>query len=106
VFNVGTGAATAVIDFASMLRDAYGLKVDPTTQGEFRPMDCRHLVADTSKIRSLGWRPTVSVREGVQRYAEWILSKPRPAEYFSKAEQTLKALRIVRTLDVPPTASV
>ena len=106
VFNVGTGQATTVIDFASMLRDAYSVKVDPTTQGEFRPMDCRHLVADNSKIRSLGWRPAVSVSEGVQRYAEWILSKPRPAEYFSKAEQTLKALRIVRTLDVPPTASV
>lgn len=105
VFNVGTGRATTVIDFASMLRDAYGAKVDPTTPGEFRPMDCRHLVADNSNITSLGWEPTVSVRDGVQRYAEWILSKPRPAEYFSKAEQTLKALRIVRTLEAPPTAS-
>lgn len=105
VFNVGTGQATPVMEFASMLRDAYGVKVDPKTQGEYRPMDCRHLVANNSKIRSLGWQPTVTVREGVQRYAEWILSKPRPAEYFSKAEQTLKALRIVRTLEVPSTAS-
>jgi hypothetical protein len=37
------------------------------------------------------------VPEGVQRFAEWILSKPRPDEYFSKAEQGLKALRIVCT---------
>ena len=104
VFNVGTGQATAVFDFAAMLRDAYGVKVDPTTQRQFRPMDCRHLVADNSRIKSLGWRPEVSVRQGVQRYAEWILSKPRPAEYFSKAEQTLKALRIVRTVEAPPSA--
>jgi dTDP-L-rhamnose 4-epimerase len=102
VFNVGTGRATAVFDFASMLRDAYGVAVDPQTKREYRPMDCRHLFSDNSKIVALGWQPTVSVQEGVRRYAEWILSKSRPAEYFSKAEQTLKALRIVRTLEAPP----
>jgi len=53
----------------------------------------------------LGWQPELTVREGVQKYAEWILSKPRPAEYFSKAEETLKALRIVRAAEVPPMAN-
>jgi len=43
---------------------------------------------------------TVSVWDGMQRYAEWILSKPKPAEYFFQGEQTLKGLRIVRTLKV------
>lgn len=105
VFNVGTGKATPVFEFASMLRDAYGVKVDPKTEHQFRPMDCRHLVADNSRIKSLGWQPELTVREGVQKYAEWILSKPRPAEYFSKAEETLKALRIVRAAEVPPMAN-
>jgi UDP-glucose 4-epimerase len=105
VFNVGTGRATAVFDFASMLRDAYGVTVDPQTKREYRPMDCRHLVCDNSKIVALGWQPTFSVQEGVRRYAEWILSKPRPAEYFSSAEQKLRALRIVRTLEAPPVVS-
>ena len=96
VFNVGTGHGTSVMEFACLLRDAYKVEVDPITPGEFRPMDFRHLIADNSKIVSLGWTPTVTVADGVRRYAEWILSKPRPSEYFSKAEQVLKQMRIIR----------
>jgi len=96
VFNVGTGTGTTVMEFACLLRDAYDAKVDPVTPGEFRPSDFRHLIADNSRIMTLGWKPTVSVAEGVRRYADWILSKPRPAEYFSKAAETLRELRIVR----------
>jgi len=98
VFNVGTGTGTTVMTFARLLRDAYGATVDPVTPAEFRPADCRHLMADTRKITALGWRPIVPVAEGVRRYAEWILAKPRPAEYFSKAEETLKQMRIVRSV--------
>jgi dTDP-L-rhamnose 4-epimerase len=96
VFNVGTGEGTEVVKFARLLRDAYQADVDPVTPGEFRPMDFRHLISDSSRIRELGWRPTVSIEEGVRRYAEWIGSMPRPAEYFSRAQEQLKKLKIVR----------
>jgi dTDP-L-rhamnose 4-epimerase len=99
VFNVGTGTGTTIVDFACLLRDAYCVNVDPVTPREYRPMDFRHLIADNAKIRALGWKPTVPVAEGVRRYAEWILTKERPAEYFSKAEETLKQMRIVRKVD-------
>src|SRR5438445_12227708 len=80
VINVGIGAGTTIMEFACLLRDAYKAKVDPQTPGEFRPMDFRHLIADNSRIRALGWKPMVPVAEGVRRYAEWILSRPQPAE--------------------------
>jgi len=96
VFNVGTGKGTTVMEFAQQLRDAYQVRVDPITPGEFRPVDFRHLIADNSKITALGWKPTTSLKQGVERYANWIRSKPRPAEYFSQAAETLKQLRIVR----------
>jgi len=96
VFNVGTGKGTTVLDFACLLRDACKAKVDPVMPGEFRPADVRHLIADNTRLTGLGWAPIVSVAEGVQRYADWILAKPRPAEYFSKAEEILKQMRIVR----------
>jgi dTDP-L-rhamnose 4-epimerase len=95
VFNVGTGVATTVSDFARILRDAYGVSVDAVVPGEFRALDFRHLVADNARLRALGWAPRVPVREGVRRYAEWIRSMPHPAEYFSKAEQILKQLRVI-----------
>ncbi len=98
VFNVGTGVGTTVIDFACLLRDAYGVAVDPELRGEYRPLDVRHLTSDSANIRMLGWEPAVPVAEGVRRYAEWIMSKGHPAEYFSRAEKTLKQLRVVRTV--------
>ena len=96
VFNVGTGHGTTVMEFACLLRDAYQAKLDPLLRGEFRPIDFRHLVLDNSRLTALGWQPTVPVAEGVRRYAEWILSRPKPAEYFTKAEELLKQMRIVR----------
>jgi dTDP-L-rhamnose 4-epimerase len=96
VFNVGTGTGTSVLEFARLLRDAYGVEVEPIKPGEFRPMDFRHLMADNRRITALGWKPTVPVKEGVRRYASWIQSKNRPREYFSQAEETLKQMRIVR----------
>ena len=101
VYNVGTGIGTSVMDFACLLRDAYGAPVDPATPGEYRPSDFRHLIADNARITALGWQPTVRLADGVRRYAEWILAKPRPAEYFSRAEETLKQMRIVRQVGSP-----
>ena len=97
VFNVGTGKGTKVLELAKLLRDAYEAEVDPLLPREFRPTDFRHLIADNSNIRALGWQPTVQVSEGVQKYVQWILSKPRPKEYFSDAEKVLKGMRIVRS---------
>ena len=59
-------------------------------------MDFRHLTADISALRGIGWEPTVSVETGIRRYAEWILPMKRPAEYFTKAEEALKRARVVR----------
>jgi dTDP-L-rhamnose 4-epimerase len=97
VFNVGTGIGTSISQFACILRDAYGVRVDPEVSGDYRPTDVRHLIADNSRIVALGWRPLVPVEEGVRRYADWILSRGRPAEYFAQAEQRLKRLGIVRS---------
>ena len=96
VFNVGTGRPTTILQFAELLRAAYGAKVTPSVPGQYRPMDFRHLTADIGPLREIGWEPTVSVETGVRRYAEWILSMKRPAEYFTKAEEALKRARVVR----------
>jgi dTDP-L-rhamnose 4-epimerase len=96
VFNVGTGTAVTIADFARLLARAYGSAVEPLIPGQFRPMDFRHLVADNRALRQLGWQPTVPLETGIQRYAEWILSLKRPAEYFTQAEAVLKRMRIVR----------
>jgi dTDP-L-rhamnose 4-epimerase len=94
-FNVGTGKATTVIDFVTALERVYGREVGYKIRGEFRPGDFRHLVADASRLRALGWKPTISLNEGLQRYADWIMGYGTIKEYFSKAELFLKQTQVI-----------
>jgi len=100
VFNVGTGRATTVTDFARKLAKAYGVDIEPETPGFFRPIDLRHLFANTDQLSALGFKPRHSVDDGIAQYVQWIRSGGKPKEYFSRAEEYLKQLRIVRQADL------
>ena len=74
-FNIGGGPASTVslvelldaIDEELGVRPAYRLE-------PWRPADQRYYVSDTSRFeRATGWRPRVSVRDGLQRLASWLL---------------------------------
>jgi dTDP-L-rhamnose 4-epimerase len=95
VYNVGTGIATNVLDFVRILGKIYGRDVTPTLRWDFRPGDSRHLVTDASRLRTLGWKPKVSLEEGLYRYADWIRSYKSIEEYFGEAEELLKTTRVV-----------
>lgn len=93
--NVGTGAATTVVDFVQTLARVYGREVRPELHGDFRPGDARHMVTDASRLRALGWEPKVMLEEGLTRYAAWIQQYGTIEEYFTEAERQLKATRVV-----------
>ncbi len=94
-FNVGTGVATTVQKFVGLLNETYGRAVSPILRGEFRPGDFRHLVADSSKLQSLGWEAVVPLSDGLRRYAKWISRFGSVEEYFSEAERLLKETRVI-----------
>jgi dTDP-L-rhamnose 4-epimerase len=96
VFNVASGVSTTIADFARLLANAYGVEVEPETPSRFRAMDTRHMLGDASALRELGWRPQVSLEDGIRRYAAWIRSQGDVAEYFTQAEARLRELGIVR----------
>jgi dTDP-L-rhamnose 4-epimerase len=89
-----------VLDFVALLSEVYGRDVPPVLRGEFRPGDFRHLVTDAAKLRALGWKPQVTLREGLQQYAVWIQSFATVEEYFSEAERLLKETRVVLQSDL------
>jgi dTDP-L-rhamnose 4-epimerase len=96
VFNVGTGVATTVLEFVSLLARTYGREhIQPELRADFRPGDFRHLSTDAARLRALGWAPQVPLAEGLRRYAAWITTFASVEEYFSQAEQQLKATRVV-----------
>jgi hypothetical protein len=56
---------------------------------EFRPGEMRHLISDTTVIRNAGYRPAVSLEEGIERYLEWIRQQGSVKDYFAAAELIL-----------------
>lgn len=95
VYNVGTGVATTVLDFVSTLGRVYEREVQAALRGEFRPGDFRHLSTDATRLQTLGWKPQVSLEEGLRRYAAWIRSFSSIEEYFTEAERILRETRVV-----------
>lgn len=96
-FNIGTGRATTVLELVKALCKAYGLEIEPVLRSEFRPGDVRHFIHDSSKLTALGFKPRVSLEDGITRTTEWIHGQSNVKESLSSAEQILKKHRVVLT---------
>jgi len=70
-FNVGTGRPTTILDVARTLARLYGVDVEPEVVQRYRAGDIRHCVADVSKLRALGFAPSVSLEDGLRELVAW-----------------------------------
>jgi dTDP-L-rhamnose 4-epimerase len=96
-FNVGTGVATSVMTVAQTLVKAYGIAVPIRVSGEYRVGDIRHNYADLSLIREkLGFEPKVLFEEGIQRFADWVLSQETEVDRYEDALQELRAKGLMK----------
>ena len=75
VLNVGSGQATSVLEIANTLIHLYKKPVTPKITGGYRAGDIRHCFSDISKIRTLGYVPKWSLREGLQDLVDWGASQ-------------------------------
>jgi len=72
VINVACGERTTVLQMADYIAEIIGLKIEPE-HALARPGDVRHSQADITKARNLlGYKPSVSVREGLARTIAWF----------------------------------
>jgi UDP-glucose 4-epimerase len=75
LFNLGAEQYCEVNDSIGWI--AASLKVDPALEytGGDRGWvgDNPFIFLDTTRIRSLGWRPKLTIREGVERTVRWLL---------------------------------
>jgi UDP-glucose 4-epimerase len=70
-YNVAAGVETPIVDVASWITDEIGPDVPIGFSGTRRPGDPIQWSADVSKIRALGFRPSVEVEAGTRSYARW-----------------------------------
>lgn len=95
VFNVGSGKGTSILSLAKLLIKEYGKEMEPKLDGEFRIGDVRHIVADTSKIKKLGFEPKTDLKSGIRNYIDWIQTQGDVKDYFDEAKNILERQNIV-----------
>ncbi|MEQ8336740.1 MAG: SDR family oxidoreductase [Cyclobacteriaceae bacterium] len=78
VFNVACGEKTSLLDMVKYLQEISGKYLKPIHENE-RTGDVRHSLADISKIKKLlGYKPTVKMREGLEKVYEWYRNSDIP----------------------------
>jgi dTDP-L-rhamnose 4-epimerase len=97
--NVGSNRAVTIKRVAELISSALGIPLTPTMNGDFRPGEMRHLISDTTLIRSAGYQPAVSLEEGIARYLAWIKTQGSIREYFAAAESILRQKGILQRVE-------
>ncbi|MBA2535509.1 MAG: NAD-dependent epimerase/dehydratase family protein [Rubrobacter sp.] len=96
--NVGSGAGAPIREVAEQISEALGIRIAPEAKGEFRPGEMRHLTSGTDRIQAAGYKPQVSLAEGIGRYLLWIRSQADVKDYFSEAADILRSKGIVHSI--------
>jgi dTDP-L-rhamnose 4-epimerase len=91
-FNVGSGHAASVETVAKMLCSCFGVSGQYHVSGQFRLGDVRHSIASLTAIEErLGFQPTVSLEQGLERLVAWVRSQPiEPGQWDVANEQLMK----------------
>jgi len=74
VLNLGTDEANRVNDSIAWISERLGLRPELTYEGGERGWigDSPFILLDTRRIRALGWKPKLTIREGVLRTVDWL----------------------------------
>jgi len=95
-FNVGSGTATTVLQYARMLAHALGKDIDPELPGVYRLGDGRHSVSSIAKLKQLGWMPGKHLDDILRDFVAWVRALPDFNRYASDAQAELRRMNVLR----------
>ncbi len=72
IINVGSGEDLTIRELAELVCDVVGFDGE-LTWDKTKPDGTPRKLLDVSKLRSLGWAPTIPLREGVAQMYDWFL---------------------------------
>jgi GDP-L-fucose synthase len=73
LINVGTGEETSIKHLAQLIAETIGYRGD-IVYDRSKPDGTPRKLLDVTKIRSLGWRHEVGLREGIAKTYDWYLN--------------------------------
>jgi GDP-L-fucose synthase len=72
IVNVGCGEDISIRELADLICDVVGFEGELTWDTS-KPDGTPRKLLDVTKVRALGWKPAITLREGIQRTYEWFL---------------------------------
>jgi GDP-L-fucose synthase len=82
IINVGCGEDISIRELAELICDVVGFRGE-LKWDRSKPNGTPRKLLDVSKIKKLGWQPTISLRDGVARLYEWFLDNYAPQSMAS-----------------------
>lgn len=78
IFNLGTDAFCRIDDSVSWIAQRLGVEPSIMHSGGERGWvgDSPFILLDCSRIRALGWSPTLTIREGIERTVDYLRANP------------------------------
>ena len=70
IYNIGRGQQVNLMNFISEIEKNFGRVLEKKFLPR-HPADTLETWSDTTKLQALGWKPKVSIPEGVAKFAEW-----------------------------------
>jgi dTDP-L-rhamnose 4-epimerase len=95
-FNVGSGRATSVLDYARALQQKMTAPLAPEIRNTYRVGDVRHTVSSVAKLQTLGWNVTKGLDEIFSDYLAWLDATPDSHDYIKVALNEMKRSGVVR----------
>jgi len=71
-YNVGTGVETSIAELARLIASVVGFRGE-IIWDQNKPDGAARKLLDSSRFRSLGWKPEVSLVEGIRSTYEWYI---------------------------------
>jgi GDP-L-fucose synthase len=75
IINIGAGKDISIEELAGMIKEIVGFKggmIFDTTKPDGMPKK----LLDVSKMTNLGWKPNISLRDGIRQTYEWCVENP------------------------------
>ena len=82
IINAGCGEDISIRELAELICDVVGFRGE-LKWDRSKPDGTPRKLLDVSKIKKLGWQPTISLRDGVARLYEWFLDNYAPQSMAS-----------------------
>jgi dTDP-L-rhamnose 4-epimerase len=95
VYNVGSGVATTVQDYANALKIKLERDIECSIPGQYRRGDNRHSVSSIEKLKGLGWKPKRTLEHILDDFLTWIESIGGIPQRIPDAYQDMRRVGVV-----------